>query len=167
MQEVFLLASPILAIAVTVSLLINIVQVLTSLQETTISAVPRLLAVGSGIFFLMPWMWRQIVSVYVAAVFRLSSVPAMNVMEISLTQIIESVMVIGLRVSGLMLFAPFFCSVVDSAPDQDRSGHRDYRSSVSGVFAAVERRGSIALADCGGQRNPARNRDGCGHQRGI
>lgn len=60
MKEVFLLASPILALAVTVSLLINIVQVLTSLQETTISAVPRLLAVGGGLFFLMPWMWRQI-----------------------------------------------------------------------------------------------------------
>jgi len=60
MKEVFLLASPILALAVTVSLLINIIQVLTSLQETTISAVPRLLSVGCGLFFLMPWMWRQI-----------------------------------------------------------------------------------------------------------
>ncbi len=59
MKEVFLLASPILATAVTVSLLINIVQVLTSLQETTLSAVPRLLAVGGATFFLMPWMWRQ------------------------------------------------------------------------------------------------------------
>jgi flagellar biosynthesis protein FliQ len=59
MKQVFLLASPILAIAVMVSLLINIIQVLTSLQETTISAVPRLLAVGCGVFFLMPWMWRQ------------------------------------------------------------------------------------------------------------
>jgi flagellar biosynthesis protein FliQ len=60
MREVFLLASPILAVAVLVSLTINIVQVLTSLQETTISAVPRLLAVASAVFFLMPWMWRQI-----------------------------------------------------------------------------------------------------------
>jgi flagellar biosynthetic protein FliQ len=60
MKEVFLLASPILALAVTVSLLISIVQVLTSLQEMTISAVPRLLAVGGGLFVLMPWMWRQI-----------------------------------------------------------------------------------------------------------
>lgn len=60
MKEVFLLASPILALAVLVSLLINIVQVLTSLQEQTLSAVPRLLAVGSGLFFLMPWMWRQL-----------------------------------------------------------------------------------------------------------
>jgi flagellar biosynthesis protein FliQ len=60
MREVFLLASPILAIAVMVSLLVNIVQVLTSLQEPTISAVPRLLAVAAGVFFLMPWMWRQL-----------------------------------------------------------------------------------------------------------
>ena len=60
MREVFLLASPILAIAVLVSLTINIFQVLTSLQETTISAVPRLLAVAGAVFFLMPWMWRQL-----------------------------------------------------------------------------------------------------------
>lgn len=60
MREVFLLASPILATAVLVSLTINIVQVLTSLQETTISAVPRLLAVAGAVFFLMPWMWRQL-----------------------------------------------------------------------------------------------------------
>ena len=58
--EVLLLASPILAIAVAVSLLVNLGQVLTSLQEATLSAVPRLLAVAAAIFFLMPWMWRQI-----------------------------------------------------------------------------------------------------------
>ncbi|HXX01419.1 MAG TPA: flagellar biosynthetic protein FliQ [Candidatus Acidoferrales bacterium] len=58
--EVLLLAAPILLIAVAVSLLVNIVQVLTSLQEVTISAVPRLLAVAAGTFFMMPWMWRQI-----------------------------------------------------------------------------------------------------------
>lgn len=60
MKEVFLLATPILAMAVLVSLLVNIVQVLTSLQETTISTVPRLLAVGGALFVLMPWMWRQL-----------------------------------------------------------------------------------------------------------
>jgi flagellar biosynthetic protein FliQ len=59
MREVFMIASPILALAVVVSLLINVVQVLTSLQEQTISAVPRLLAVGTGVFILMPWMLRQ------------------------------------------------------------------------------------------------------------
>jgi len=58
--EVLLLAVPILAVAVAVSLLVNIVQVLTSLQEATISSVPRLLAVAAAAFFMMPWMWRQI-----------------------------------------------------------------------------------------------------------
>ncbi|MFY9675607.1 MAG: flagellar biosynthetic protein FliQ [Terriglobales bacterium] len=60
MKEVFLIAAPILALAVTVSLIINIFQVLTSLQETTISAVPRLLSVGTAVFVLMPWMLKQL-----------------------------------------------------------------------------------------------------------
>ena len=57
--EVLLLAAPILAIAVAVSLTVNVVQVLTSLQEATLSSVPRLLAVAIAAFFMMPWMWRQ------------------------------------------------------------------------------------------------------------
>ena len=57
--QVLLLAAPILAIAVVVSLAVNVVQVLTSLQEATLSSVPRLLAVAIAAFFMMPWMWRQ------------------------------------------------------------------------------------------------------------
>jgi flagellar biosynthetic protein FliQ len=58
--EVLLLAAPILGVAVVVSLTVNIVQVLTSLQENTLSSVPRLTAVAATVFFMMPWMWRQI-----------------------------------------------------------------------------------------------------------
>lgn len=60
LQEVVMLTAPILAIAVVVSLTINVVQVLTSLQEATISTVPRLFASAAGLFFLMPWMWRHL-----------------------------------------------------------------------------------------------------------
>ena len=60
LKQVLLVASPILALAIVVSLIINIIQVLTSLQEMTISAIPRLLSVGAGIFFMMPWMWKQL-----------------------------------------------------------------------------------------------------------
>jgi flagellar biosynthesis protein FliQ len=54
------LAAPLLLIATVVSLTINIVQVLTSLQETTLSTVPRLAAVAVAVFLLMPWMVRRL-----------------------------------------------------------------------------------------------------------
>ena len=54
------LGAPILAITIVISLLINIVQVLTSIQETTISTVPRLLAAAAGAFLLLPWMLRHL-----------------------------------------------------------------------------------------------------------
>jgi flagellar biosynthetic protein FliQ len=58
--EVVILTAPILLIAVAVSLLINVLQVLTSLQDQTLSAVPRLLATGAALFLMMPWMWRHL-----------------------------------------------------------------------------------------------------------
>ncbi len=54
------LGAPLLIVATTISLLINVVQVLTSLQETTVSTVPRLFAVAAAILLLMPWMTRRI-----------------------------------------------------------------------------------------------------------
>jgi flagellar biosynthetic protein FliQ len=39
---------------------VNIVQVLTSLQDQTLSHVPRLLATGASLFLMMPWMWRHL-----------------------------------------------------------------------------------------------------------
>lgn len=54
------LGAPLLVIAIVVSLLVNIVQVLTSLQEATISTVPRLAAVAIAAFLLMPWMVRRL-----------------------------------------------------------------------------------------------------------
>jgi flagellar biosynthetic protein FliQ len=60
MQEVIVLVGPILAVAISVSLTVNIIQVLTSLQDTTVSTVSRLLATGGALFFMMPWMWRHL-----------------------------------------------------------------------------------------------------------
>jgi flagellar biosynthesis protein FliQ len=60
LEEVVILAGPILTVAIVVSLAVNIVQVLTSLQDTTVASVSRLLATGSALFFAMPWMWRHL-----------------------------------------------------------------------------------------------------------
>jgi flagellar biosynthesis protein FliQ len=60
LQEVVILTGPILLVAIAVSLTVNIIQVLTSLQDTTVSTVSRLLATGAALFFSMPWMWRHL-----------------------------------------------------------------------------------------------------------
>ena len=44
LQEVMILVGPILAVAIFVSLAVNVVQVLTSLQDTTVSTVSRTVA---------------------------------------------------------------------------------------------------------------------------
>ena len=60
LETAVLLAAPLLIALAVVSLLINLVQVLTSLQDNTISSVPRLLATAAGAIVLMPWMLRKL-----------------------------------------------------------------------------------------------------------
>jgi len=60
LEIAFLLAAPLLAIATVVSLLVNVGQVLTSLQDQTISTVPRLAAVAAAALLLLPWMLRRL-----------------------------------------------------------------------------------------------------------
>jgi len=60
LQEVVILVAPILIAAIVVSLVVNILQVLTSLQDQTLSHVPRLLVTGATLFVMMPWMWRHL-----------------------------------------------------------------------------------------------------------
>lgn len=60
LQEVIILAGPILVVAIVISLVVNIMQVLTSLQDTTVSTVARLIATGVALFIGMPWMWRHL-----------------------------------------------------------------------------------------------------------
>jgi flagellar biosynthetic protein FliQ len=54
------LGAPLLLVATVVSLLINIAQTLTSLQDTTISTVPRLAAVAVASLLFLPWMLRKL-----------------------------------------------------------------------------------------------------------
>jgi flagellar biosynthesis protein FliQ len=54
------MGAPLLIVATVVGVVINVAQVLTSLQETTISTVPRLFAVAAATLLLMPWMTRRL-----------------------------------------------------------------------------------------------------------
>jgi flagellar biosynthetic protein FliQ len=54
------LGAPLLLIATVVSLLVNVVQTLTSLQDSTISTVPRLAAVAVAALLFLPWMLRKL-----------------------------------------------------------------------------------------------------------
>jgi len=55
-----LLAAPVLAIATVVGLLINIAQVMTSIQEHTVATVPRIAVMAITILVLLPWMLRKL-----------------------------------------------------------------------------------------------------------
>ena len=59
-EAAFWVAAPILLAAMVVGLLINVGQVLTSIQDMTVSTVPRLAAVGVIVFLLTPWMLHHL-----------------------------------------------------------------------------------------------------------
>jgi len=62
LEAAFWVAAPILIAATFVSLIINLGQVMTSIQDVTVMTVPRLAAVGAIIFFLTPWMLQHLVA---------------------------------------------------------------------------------------------------------
>ena len=66
MQSTFeiaiVISAPILAAAMIVSVLISLGQVMTSMQEMTVSTVPRLAAVAAFAVLLTPWMMHRLVA---------------------------------------------------------------------------------------------------------
>ena len=60
LEMALLMGAPLLVIALAASLLVNVAQVLTSLQDQTLSHVPRLAVVGAAILLLFPWMLRKL-----------------------------------------------------------------------------------------------------------
>ena len=62
LEASFWISAPILVAAMAISLVISIVQAMTSLQEPTVSTVPRLAAVGVVTFLLLPWMLEHMMN---------------------------------------------------------------------------------------------------------
>ena len=61
MEAALWVAAPILLVVTAVSVTISIIQVVTSIQDPAISAVPRLAAVAGTVFLLMHWILRRLV----------------------------------------------------------------------------------------------------------
>jgi len=55
LKEAMLLAAPLLIAAALLSFLLSLVQTLTSLQDQSLTSVPRLLAIGVILLAGMPW----------------------------------------------------------------------------------------------------------------
>lgn len=60
--EAMLISAPLLMAACTVSLLVSLLQTLTSIQEQTLTAVPRLIVVFVVTVVTMPWMIHRLVN---------------------------------------------------------------------------------------------------------
>ncbi len=62
LTEAMLLSAPLLISAAAVSLLVSLLQTLTSVQEQTLTAVPRLAAVFVVTMVTMPWTIHRLVA---------------------------------------------------------------------------------------------------------
>jgi flagellar biosynthetic protein FliQ len=62
MMEAMLLSAPLLVSACVVSLIVSLLQTLTSVQEQTLTIVPRLVVVFVVTMATLPWMVHRLVS---------------------------------------------------------------------------------------------------------
>jgi flagellar biosynthesis protein FliQ len=62
LMTAFWLGLPLLAIGFVTGILISLLQIVTSLQDTSFGAVPRLVAFLAGLLLLLPWMLSKSMS---------------------------------------------------------------------------------------------------------
>jgi flagellar biosynthetic protein FliQ len=67
LMTAFWLALPLLAVGFVVGLLISLVQIVTSIQDTAFNAIPRLLAFLGAFLIALPWMLQKL-SAYTVAI---------------------------------------------------------------------------------------------------
>ena len=62
LMAAFWLSAPLLVIGFVAGLVISLVQIATSMQDTAFSSIPRLVAFLVGLLFLLPWMLSRAMS---------------------------------------------------------------------------------------------------------
>ena len=58
----FWLSAPLLAIGLAAGIIISLLQIVTSIQDTAFSTVPRLVAFLVGLILLLPWMLMKMMA---------------------------------------------------------------------------------------------------------
>ncbi len=56
----FWLSAPILAIGFIAGIIVSLIQIVTSIQDSGFNAIPRLVAFLGGLIFLLPWMIHKL-----------------------------------------------------------------------------------------------------------
>jgi flagellar biosynthetic protein FliQ len=62
LMATFWLSAPLLAIGLVAGVIMSLVQIVTSIQDSAFSTVPRLLAFLGGLMLLLPWMLMKLMA---------------------------------------------------------------------------------------------------------
>jgi len=62
LMATFWLSAPLLAIGLVAGVIISLLQIVTSIQDTAFSTVPRLVAFLVGLILLLPWMLMKMMA---------------------------------------------------------------------------------------------------------
>jgi flagellar biosynthesis protein FliQ len=71
----FIILLPILGVSLVVGIIVSIFQAATSIQETTLTFVPKIIATAITIIFLLPWIMDKMISITVKFFSLISSIP--------------------------------------------------------------------------------------------
>jgi flagellar biosynthesis protein FliQ len=72
----FILVSPIMAAAIVIGLVVSLIQTVTSIQEQTLSFVPKLIGVGAVVVILSGWMLKTLVEFTIQMFQRMAEIGA-------------------------------------------------------------------------------------------
>jgi len=71
----FIILLPILGVSLVVGIMVSIFQAATSIQEMTLTFVPKIIVTAVTIVFLLPWIIDKMVSITIKFFSLISSVP--------------------------------------------------------------------------------------------
>ncbi len=71
----FIILLPILGVSLVVGIIVSIFQAATSIQEMTLTFVPKIVVTAITIIFLLPWMLDKMISITLKFFSLISSIP--------------------------------------------------------------------------------------------